>query len=140
VNFPRHYDPIIPLSDDDLACLDLHDDWISSRQGVLVNVGSEHPDDELFELLLILISATDVCSFQLSVRFVNTAKIGCGTSVHGSNRALPLKQAALAARYGEVEVFVGEAGGDAAAGGAVEEADLDEEGFVDFFEGVFFFG
>src|SRR6185437_16954409 len=27
-----------------------------------------------------------------------------------------------------------------AAGGAVEEADLDEEGFVDFFEGVFFFG
>jgi hypothetical protein len=37
-------------------------------------------------------------------------------------------------------VFVGEAGGDAAAGGAVEEADLDEERFVDFFEGVFFFG
>jgi hypothetical protein len=37
-------------------------------------------------------------------------------------------------------VFVGEAGGDAAAGGAVEEADLDEEGFVDLFEGVLLFG
>jgi hypothetical protein len=38
------------------------------------------------------------------------------------------------------EVFVGEAGGYAAAGGAVEEADLDEEGFVDLFEGVLLFG
>ena len=37
-------------------------------------------------------------------------------------------------------MFVGEAGGDAAAGGAVEEADLDEEGFVDLFEGVLLFG
>ena len=36
----------------------------------------------------------------------------------------------------DAEVLVGEAGGDAAAGGAVEEADLDEEGFVDLFEGV----
>ena len=38
------------------------------------------------------------------------------------------------------EVLVGEAGGYAASGGAVEEADLDEEGFVDFFEGVLLFG
>ena len=40
----------------------------------------------------------------------------------------------------DAEVFVGEAGGDAAAGGAVEEADLDEEGFVDLFEGVLLLG
>src|ERR1700690_3590897 len=32
-------------------------------------------------------------------------------------------------------MFVGETGGDAAAGGAVEEADLDKEGFVDLFGG-----
>jgi hypothetical protein len=37
-------------------------------------------------------------------------------------------------------VFVGQASGDAAARGAVEEADLDQEGFVDLFEGVLFFG
>ncbi len=37
-------------------------------------------------------------------------------------------------------MLVGEAGGDAAAWGAVEEADLDEEGFVDLFEGVLLFG
>ena len=37
-------------------------------------------------------------------------------------------------------MLVGEAGGDAASRGAVEEADLDEEGFVDLFEGVLFFG
>ena len=41
---------------------------------------------------------------------------------------------------GDAEVLVGEAGGDAAAWGAVEEADLDEEGFVDLFEGVLLFG
>ena len=40
----------------------------------------------------------------------------------------------------DAEVLVGEAGGDAAAGGAVEEADLDEEGFVDLFEGVLLLG
>ena len=40
----------------------------------------------------------------------------------------------------DAEVLVGEAGGDAAAGGAIEEADLDEEGFVDLFEGVLLFG
>ena len=37
-------------------------------------------------------------------------------------------------------MLIGEAGGDAAAGGAVEEADLDEEGLVDLFEGVLLFG
>ena len=35
---------------------------------------------------------------------------------------------------------VGEAGGNAAAGGSVEEADLDEEGLVDLFEGVLLLG
>jgi hypothetical protein len=43
------------------------------------------------------------------------------------------EQAGLFAGWGEVEVFVGQSCGDAAAGGAVEEANLDEEGFVDFF-------
>ena len=47
---------------------------------------------------------------------------------------------AVFAGHFDAEVFVGEAGGDAAAGGAVEEADLDEEGFVDLFEGVLLFG
>jgi len=37
-------------------------------------------------------------------------------------------------------VFIGEARRDAAAGSAVEEADLDEEGFVNLFERVLFFG
>ena len=37
-------------------------------------------------------------------------------------------------------MFVREAGGDAAARGAVEEADLDEEGLVDLFEGILLFG
>lgn len=37
-------------------------------------------------------------------------------------------------------MFVGETGGDAASRGAVEEATLDEEGLVDLFERVFFFG
>lgn len=37
-------------------------------------------------------------------------------------------------------MLIGEAGGYAAARGAVEEADLDEEGFVDLFEGVLLFG
>src|ERR1700722_8851886 len=35
-------------------------------------------------------------------------------------------------------MFVGEGGGDAAAGGAVEEAELHEVRFVDFLDGVFF--
>jgi len=37
-------------------------------------------------------------------------------------------------------MLVGEAGGDPATGRAVEEADLDEEGFVDLFEGILLFG
>jgi hypothetical protein len=37
-------------------------------------------------------------------------------------------------------VLVGQARGHAAARGAVEKADLDEERLVDFFERVFFFG
>lgn len=37
------------------------------------------------------------------------------------------------------EVFVGIWGGDAALGGAFDEAELNEEGLVDFFEGLFFF-
>ncbi len=37
-------------------------------------------------------------------------------------------------------MFVGEAGGDAAAGGAVEKTNLDEEGLVNLFEGVLLFG
>jgi len=40
----------------------------------------------------------------------------------------------------DAQVLVGEAGGYAAAGGAVEEANLDEKWFVDFFEGVLLFG
>jgi hypothetical protein len=51
-----------------------------------------------------------------------------------------LKERGLLAGQGQVEVFVGEAGGYAASRGAIEEAALDEEGFVDFFERVFFFG
>src|SRR5271156_2585007 len=35
-------------------------------------------------------------------------------------------------------MFVGQGGGDAAAGGAVEEAELHEVGLVDFLDGVFF--
>ncbi len=38
-----------------------------------------------------------------------------------------------------IEVFVGAGGGHAAAGGAVDEADLHEVGLVHFFDGVFFF-
>jgi len=41
---------------------------------------------------------------------------------------------------GDAEVLVGEAGGDAAAWGAVEETDLDEEGFVDLLQRVLLFG
>jgi len=40
----------------------------------------------------------------------------------------------------DAEVLVGEAGGDAAAGGTVEEADLDEEGFVDLLQRVLLLG
>ena len=37
------------------------------------------------------------------------------------------------------EVGIGFGGGDAAAGGAGEEAELDEEGFVDVFDGFALF-
>src|SRR4029077_2964970 len=45
----------------------------------------------------------------------------------------------LAAGGLAVEIFVGAGGGDAAAGGAVDHADLHEVGLVHFFDGVFFF-
>src|SRR4029077_4735103 len=40
---------------------------------------------------------------------------------------------------GQAEMFVGQRGGDAAALGAVEQAELHQVGLVDFFDGVFFF-
>ncbi len=49
-----------------------------------------------------------------------------------------LKQAGLGRRVGNPEVLVSELGGDAAAGGAFEKADLEEIGFVDVFDGVNF--
>jgi hypothetical protein len=36
-------------------------------------------------------------------------------------------------------MLIGEPCGDPAAGGTVEEADLDEEGLVDLFEGILLF-
>src|SRR5690348_4381074 len=50
------------------------------------------------------------------------------------------EQRGLLSRKRQVEVLVGEAGSDAASRGAVEESALNEEGFVDLFEGVLFFG
>src|SRR5260221_849839 len=50
-----------------------------------------------------------------------------------------LEQARLAAWLFAIEVFVGVGGGYAAAGGAVDHADLHEVGFVHFLDGVFFF-
>ena len=50
-----------------------------------------------------------------------------------------LEQRRLAAGHGQTEVFVCEPCCYAAAWGAIEKPDLDEERFVDFFECVFFF-
>ena len=50
-----------------------------------------------------------------------------------------LEQAVFAGEF-YAQMFVGEAGGYAAAGGAVQEADLDEERFVDLFQRVLLFG
>jgi hypothetical protein len=57
---------------------------------------------------------------------------------HRLKRVL-LEQAGLAAGGFAVEVFVGAGRGYAAAGGAVDHADLHEVGLVHFFDGVFFF-
>ena len=54
-------------------------------------------------------------------------------------RGFPLKQAMLLAGGFETEVFVGEGSGDAAALGAVEQAELHQVRLVDFLDGVFFF-
>ena len=51
-----------------------------------------------------------------------------------------ISEQAVLARHFNAEVFIGKAGGDAAAGGTVEEADLNEEGFVHLFEGILLFG
>ena len=51
-----------------------------------------------------------------------------------------LKQRCLAAGHGEAEVLISKARGHASARRAVEESDLDEEWFVDFFQGVLLLG
>ena len=80
---------------------------------------------------------------------------GSGSEVHGEMHSGPaasrqqiraqrriglmrarLRRAGWLCGAAEVEVLVGEAGGDATARGAVEEANLDEEGLVDFFDSV----
>ena len=56
-----------------------------------------------------------------------------------STKWLRSEQAELTGHF-DAEVLVGEAGSDASAWGTVEEADLDEEGLVDLFERILFFG
>lgn len=51
-----------------------------------------------------------------------------------------LQQRTRSGRGGAVEVLAGAVGGDAAAGGALDETFLDQERFEDFFDGVAFFG
>src|SRR5450755_241615 len=51
-----------------------------------------------------------------------------------------LEQGALSPVGSDAEMFVGELGRYSTARRAVEEADLDEEGFVYFFDGVGLFG
>src|SRR6266850_673377 len=48
------------------------------------------------------------------------------------------EQAGLAARQVAAEVFVGAGGGDAAAGGAVDQPELHQIRLVHLFDGVFF--
>src|SRR5579859_7359580 len=50
-----------------------------------------------------------------------------------------LEKRMLLARRGDSEVIVGELRCDAAARGAIEESDLDEEGLVDVFDRIGFF-
>src|ERR1700729_2996364 len=57
----------------------------------------------------------------------------------GARYIVLLEKAGLAAGRFDLEMFVGERGGDAAAGRAIEKAELHEVGLVDFFDGVFFF-
>src|SRR6266404_1791123 len=61
--------------------------------------------------------------------------LGC-TTVRWLNN---LEEAGLTARLFAIEVFVGVRGCYAAAGGAVDHADLHEVGLVHFLDGVFFF-
>src|SRR5882762_1294783 len=56
-----------------------------------------------------------------------------------SLRSFTSKQAVLLAGWFETEVFIGKSGGDSAALGAVEQAELHQVGLVDFLDGVFFF-
>src|SRR5580658_5755006 len=63
-----------------------------------------------------------------------------GVSEQETNVVTELEQRGLPASGGDAEMIVGELGGDAAAGSAVQETDLHEERFVDFFDGVGLFG
>ena len=58
----------------------------------------------------------------------------------GSPDELRLEQRALVAVGRDSEMLVGQVRGHAAAGRAVEEADLDEKGLVDLLDGVGFLG
>lgn len=51
-----------------------------------------------------------------------------------------LEQTGLPSWRGDAEMIIGKLGGHPSAGRAIEEADLDEEGFVDVFDGIGIFG
>ena len=57
-------------------------------------------------------------------------------SVSLPNRFLLVLRVKAAFRFGDAEILIGEVGGDASAGGALDEAALDEVGFVNVLDRV----